>query len=116
MISCPQGYYCNLATNYQPVICPINYYCPIGTEFPNAAPAGTICVGTGNIVCTKCLKGQKKITDPATPPQEICYACSPGSYAIDAAIGCLPCMPGYLCYGPQMPNSSPTAAQIDTAY
>lgn len=108
-MTCPGGYYCNDATNYQRVDCPINHYCPAGTAFPIPCGAGIVCAGLNNIVGTKCIDGFEKIDDPLdnnNPAQEVCWACEKGTYSDDAAVGCLPCPAGYLCYGPILVNET----------
>ena len=97
MITCPGGYYCNQATNWQPDSCPQNYYCPRGTGDPIECDLKHICDwNTEEQVI--CGPGYRVQDNSRYGGLNRCVACEPGFYSSYHVEGCAECEPGFVCH------------------
>lgn len=98
-VTCSGGYYCNEDTRYQEEECPVNSYCPRGSKLPLPCDDKHTCPG-GSEAQIFCENGYYVDTSPSRyGGLNLCKKCAIGTYSISDTTGCLPCPPGYLCYG-----------------
>lgn len=116
MITCPGGYYCNRATNFQKELCPPNFYCPRGSADPIACDSKHTCETLGTEEQKVCGPGNYVLENINFGAANTCEACPAGTYSTHGITqGCAPCEPGHVCTG-QTSTAFPTLADDHGGY